>query len=644
MCGIAGYFSISDQAASAEYIQAAKDALSHRGPDSSGDYSEQGITLIHTRLAILDLSPGGAQPMSSPSKRYVISYNGEIYNFPLLKAQLEKLGYAFVGGSDTEVLLAAIEEWGLEATLDKIDGMFAFALWDKKEQKLYLVRDRFGEKPLYYYIDDQKLIFASELRAIIRYKNITLTIDQSALALLLEFSTIAAPYSIYREVRKLEAGSIIKFRRSEQTLSYDISYYWKVKDHFYLAAIEPFEGNLNDAILRLHELLVRSVRSRRLADVAVGSFLSGGIDSSLITALLVADKGSQVKTFSIGFEDKAWDESLYASKVAQHLGTEHYNLIVSEKMLLDVVPELSSIYDEPFADSSQIPTYILSKFSKQQVSVALSGDGGDELFGGYIRYNLAKIFSLTAYLPLQLRKILRILLQYSNEAAKHSLKLVTSNPLIMHRYYQRLERLAEVIDYRDLAEMYTKSLSFLYRYDNIFQLPIMHYTTGISNPSNYDSKLALRRNLMLVDTLDYLPSDILTKVDRAAMSLSLETRIPFLSPDIFHFSCTLPEEFLFTKGERKVILKKLLANFLPEELVNRPKMGFAVPLANWLRKELKEYSRQLIFSELIDNTPLNPDGVRKLWKDFQAGRNQRSSLLWNIVIFLGWKATYRAFE
>jgi asparagine synthase (glutamine-hydrolysing) len=633
MCGIAGYLDTRADSGANELtaVGAAMAAqLTHRGPDDSGVWVDApaGIVLAHTRLAILDLTRDGAQPMQSADGRYVVSYNGEVYDHAALRRALETRRRRFRGRSDTEVLLEAVGEWGLEDTLRRLNGMFAFALYDRVERRLVLARDRMGEKPLYYGWFGSVLVFASELKAMRAHPAFDASIDRGALALYLRHSYVPEPHSIYAGVRKLPPGTWLAVDASGARSAPRT--YWSVRDVALDGLEHPFPGSDREAVEELDALLRDSVLLRMSADVPLGAFLSGGIDSSTIVALMQAQSSRPVETFSIGFHDEALDEARYANAVAGHLGTNHHELYVTGEDALEVVPDLPAIYDEPFADASQVPTYLLSRFTRTRVTVSLSGDAGDELFGGYERY--AKAISMwrrLSLLPGAARSVLAALARDPSVASLvRGLRWLAPRS-IRSRIATAVE-FAPSPDFRALWQLLVSQ----WRDPPVLggEEPPTAFTAGHETWPG-----GLLDQGMLLDWLTYLPSDILTKVDRASMAVSLESRIPLLDPRIIAFAWRLPSRFKQRNGTTKWILREVLDRYVPRALVERPKRGFRAPIGSWIRRELRPWARDLLApGRLRDEGLLDVARVEAAVREHLGGERDRASELWSVLMLEAW--------
>lgn len=645
MCGIVGI--IGGDFARHDAITLATGKLTHRGPDDSGVWTDRSmpISLGHTRLSVLDPSPAGHQPMVSDSGRFVVLLNGEIYNHLLLRKQLGVRSKAWRGHSDTETMLACIEEWGIDASLRAAVGMFALALWDRKDRTLVLARDRFGEKPLYLGYIGNTLCFASELKAFTVIPGFQKDIDPYALSLLVRHRYIPAPHCIFGRVRKLLPATYMVF--TDSTIK-DAGFPSSVS--FWSATETALEGLRNplsfqrtdEAVAALEARLSQSVKDQMLSDVPLGVFLSGGIDSSTIAALMQSHSPTPIRTFAVGFREQGFDEIPYASPIARHLGTEHTELYVSHENALAVIPHLPTIYDEPFADASQIPTFLLAKLAREHVTVALSGDGGDELFGGYTRYFVAarRWRHLTA-LPLPIRQALSRAILAASPALLDSIYRVISQFIPkVHRWSnpgEKLHKGAKSLCANSEAALYAGLLS--YGDPEALVVGSSRTTDPYLEASRFIPSLAER--MMLLDASHYLPDDILVKVDRAAMSVGLETRIPMLDHRVFEFAWRLPLAYKVRGGVGKWLLRQVLYNYVPRELVDRPKMGFNVPLDIWLRGPLRDWAHALLSEQRLKQDGLfYPVAVQQKWKEHLAGTHDWHHHLWPVLMFQAWKETW----
>ena len=644
MCGIAGFIDLNRGVSAtdgAAALQRMADRLKHRGPDDWGTWSDpqNGVFFAHRRLSIVDLSPAGHQPMASASGRYVVVFNGEIYNHRSLRMELEATGFrGWRGHSDTEVLLAAFEVWGVLASLSRLVGMFAIALWDKRELALTLIRDRAGEKPLYFGRMDRQFVFTSELGAVESLAQRSLAVNESALPLLMRYGYIPAPHSIYADVEKLLPASWIRLSTLDGAITRGA--YWSAHDSVQGAAGNQLQLSDADCVDELERLIGDAVKLQLEADVPVGAFLSGGIDSSTVVALAQKHASSPVRTFSIGFDQDGFDESHHARLVARHLGTQHTELQVSARDALDVVPLLSKIYDEPFADASQIPTYLVAKLAKLSVTVALTGDGGDELFCGYPRYDRAqKLIRTHEALPAAARKLLSSSIQSLSPAnwTRIASAFGHQRESSAHRTVgDRLHRIAQML-------RNDKSLIYCYLASSLPQVSRLipgcrEPSTLFDSPGAWPTGVDENRLAMWMDFMVYLPDDMLAKVDRASMAVSLETRVPLLDHRVIEFSHRLPRRMLARDGIRKWALRQVLYRHVPRELIDRPKMGFSMPLGVWLRGPLREWAESLLFAQNVQADQIDPIELRRLWTEHQSGARDWHQTIWSVLMLRDWHA------
>ena len=643
MCGLAGILARRPGVDDEVGLERMTATLAHRGPDGAGHWRDvdAGIYLGHRRLAVIDLTESGRQPMVSASGRYVIIFNGEIYNHQELGRELADLGHAFRGTSDTEVLLAAVEQWGLPATLACCVGMFAFALWDRRERVLSLARDRLGEKPLYYGWMGGSLLFGSELKALRAHPAWSGEIDRDALAGFMRYSAVPAPASIYRNVRRLLPGSYLTLddRTAAGTLPEPVIY-WSVGGTAAAGRAAPFAGDEHEAVETLDGLLRQSIRGQMLADVPIGSFLSGGIDSSSITAVMQSLSPRPVKTFCVGYQEAGYDESASATAVARHLGTDHLNLMVTPQEAREVIPDLPRIWDEPFADSSQIPTYLVSRLTRSHVTVGLTGDGGDEVFGGYNRHLWGRrIWRRMSRYPLPLRRAAAAALGGPSPRAWNTLfdigGAVLPPSLRLRLPGEKIHKLADVLDADGYQDMYQRLIATWRHPAEVVIGSRFADLPSIIPPADPDMDIA--EYMMVNDMRTYLANDILVKLDRAGMAVSLETRTPFLDHRIVEFALSLPLPLKIHDGVGKRILRRLLSRYVPDKLVDRPKMGFGVPIDDWLRGPLRPWAEDLLSdSQLRADGYLDPKPIRALWREHLSRRKNRHHCLWNVLMFQAW--------
>jgi asparagine synthase (glutamine-hydrolysing) len=642
MCGIAGFIDTSGSTAADQMVRdvarmTAK--LAHRGPDDVGVWSDvrSGVAMGHRRLSVIDLSPDGHQPMRSISGRYVVTFNGEIYNFRELRADLAARGATFRGASDTAVLLEAVSIWGLEQAVRRVDGMFALAIWDTAERRLHLVRDRLGEKPLYYGSAGAYFFFASELKALVAHPSFDNPIDRTAISLFFRHGYIPAPHSAFERVHKLHPGTILTVKPGVRRFTTATSSYWDIGEMAEAGRRQPFDGTPDEAVQRLDTLLTDSVRSRMVADVPLGAFLSGGIDSSTVVAIMQAGSHRPIKTFTIGFSDGEYDESAPAEVIAKHVGTEHTQLRITSVEAMEVVPRLPVIFDEPFADPSQIPTILLAQLARKSVTVSLSGDGGDELFGGYSRYIWARW--LYRYFQLastpRLGHLVRSSCTETLELLGQGFRLLAGN--VTHPALctgaNRAARLASLLRSNSLQEAYLQLLSIWNKPSDL--------VLGVAEPmGSLPARVSLEeftREIMSSDAGKYLPDDILTKVDRATMSVALETRVPFLSHQLVEFASSLPLDMNFRNNRGKWLVRKLAGKYLPAEVIRRPKHGFSIPIGGWLRAGLRDWAEATLNSRrLTSQGILNAGVVQATWNDHIAGRKNHGRQLWSVLMFQAW--------
>lgn len=643
MCGIAGFWQTKRQAEiPAEVLLRMGNSLKHRGPDDSGVFYEDstGVGLVHRRLSIIDLSPAGHQPMESHSGRFVIIFNGEVYNYEEVRKELGP-GYAWRGHSDTEVMLEAFERWGVQAAVRRFVGMFAFALWDRSERKLYLVRDRLGIKPLYYGWVEGQFVFASELKAIRQYPGFQAQIDRDVLALYMRHNYVPAPHCIYQGISKLNAGCILALSGPQDQPA--ISQYWSATEVAKEGLRSQVDGSEAEVIGQLESKLAEAVKLRMIADVPLGAFLSGGIDSSTVVALMQSQSARPVKTFTIGFHEDAYNEANHAKAIAAHLGTDHTELYVTPQEALNVVPLLPAMYDEPFADVSQVPTYLVSKLARQSVTVSLSGDGGDELFGGYGRYFLMKrVWNSMRPFPKPLRKaVSRMIASVPPKTIDKMYKL--ASPLVPRNRRafptgDKAHKLAGLLSAESQERIYMHALT---HWENPSAV-----VNGASEPETVRRFVhealwlpSMEEVMMLTDTVHYLPDDILTKVDRASMAVSLEARVPILDHRVVEFAWKLPMGFKIRNGKGKWALRQVLYKYVPAAMVERPKMGFGVPIDSWLRGELREWAEDLLSVESLERYGLfNIEAIRAKWQEHTSGGRNWQYLLWDVLVFQDWMA------
>lgn len=643
MCGIVGFLDPRHLIDSPERVTAtAMNRMAHRGPDANGQWSDQqaGIHLGHQRLSILDLSDEGAQPMVSRSGRYVLTFNGEIYNHLELRDELTGCGHRFRGTSDTETILAGIEEWGLDRCIKRCCGMFAAGLWDREESTLSLVRDRIGIKPLHVARWNGILAFASELNAFGALPSFPTETDPEAIRLLLQLNYIPAPWTIYRKARKLMPGCIMEIA-AHPGAEPSVRRYWDLSEHAWSVRHEA-EGDVADVTDRLDQLIRRCVGDRLISDVPLGAFLSGGVDSSMVVAAMQAQSSQPVKTFSIGFDRPEYDESPFARKVAEHLGTDHTEMVVTPDDCLETVPELAGIFDEPFADSSQIPTLIVSRLARSRVTVALSGDGGDEAFFGYNRYlwQLAyrrRLARWPAPILGLIRRTLRVFPLWAGDIVAPALRPFAPSSMGRNPDGDFLRKLADYL-IKDNPETMVRRLSTKWADPAPVlaeqvpdTLPIPEAGIGLQTDAD------VANYMMWADQREYLPDDLLVKVDRTSMSTSLEARVPLLDHRLVDFAWSIPWNLKYREGQPKWILKNVLRRYLPDDLIDRPKMGFQVPVKEWLRGPLASWAGDLLTPAAVERAgAFQPEVVSRMWEEHRTGRRHWHYRLWSIIMFQAW--------
>jgi len=645
MCGITGYLDFSNNVNEfllRQTIVRMMEPIFHRGPDDSGEWTDAscGIAMGFRRLSIVDLSPTGHQPMLSADERYVIIFNGEVYNFNQLKMELVGLGHAFRGHSDTEVMLASICQWGIWEAVRRFNGMFAFALWDRREHCLSLVRDRLGIKPLYYGWVGNVFLFGSELKALKAHPVFHAEIDRNALALYLRYNYIPAPYTIYTGFRKLMPGTILSLAGDQSGEFPEPVPYWSARQVAEFGVAHPFEGSDRDAIGELDALLRESIRERMIADVPLGAFLSGGIDSSVVVALMQAQSNRPIKTFTIGFHESGYDEAKHAKEVAHHLGTDHTELYVTPQEAQAVIPRLPTLFDEPFSDSSQIPTFLVSGLARQHVTVSLSGDGGDELFGGYNRYSwVQKITRATGWMPGAFRNKGSALLSQIQPVAWDSL---LSSQFIPPRWRvsepgEKIRKISEILSARSPEAIYLDLVSH-WKDPSAVVRGAAESPTLVTRRDAWAQLPDFTSWMMYMDLVSYLPDDILVKLDRASMGVSLESRVPYLDDHrLVEFAWRLPLQMKIRKGQGKWILRQVLYRYVPDWMVERPKKGFGVPIDAWLKGPLRGWAEALLDGKrLKDEGFLNPAPIHQKWQEHLAGKHNWQYHLWDILMFQSW--------
>ena len=640
MCGIAGLWdrrASADEASLRNLAGLMIDPIAHRGPDSAGVWADaaSGIGFGHRRLAIVDLTPAGHQPMISASGRTAITYNGEVYNAAELRPELEARGIRFRGHSDTEVMLEACEAWGVEAAVKRFIGMFAFALWDNAGRRLTLVRDRLGIKPLYWGSVGDVVLFGSQPKALTAHPAWEKRLDQAALRDYLRFGYVPAPQAIYDGMRQLEPGCLLEIDMAGRIAE---RRYWDMADIAARGIAGRRDGDETTLADELETLLRSAIRLRMIADVPLGAFLSGGIDSSTVVALMQSESNRPIKTFSIGFHEGSHDEAVHAKAVAAHLGTEHRELYLSPAEAREIIPNLPDWYDEPFADSSQIPTHLVSRLARQEVTVALSGDGGDELFAGYTRYTTGPmLWQRSTSLPAPLRHMAAAGIRAVPPAAWDCLAALLPASIRPPQVGRRAHKLAAMIGAPDLDTLYRSFISYWHdpevamrRHDlppgPVWRRPV---PDAVSDPVE---------RMQFLDTITYLPDDILAKVDRATMAIGLEARVPLIDHRVVEFAWSLPPALKGATGPGKRLLRQVLYRHVPPALVERPKMGFGVPLGAWLAGPVREWSESLIGADRLRREGIfDPAPIRRIWDEHRSGRRNHEAQLWSILMFQAWQ-------
>ena len=638
MCGITGFvtFEPADKASLEDRARKMADAIVHRGPDAQSVWSDPaaGFATGHCRLAIVDLSEAGLQPMISGDERYVICYNGEVYNAEDLRAELSDYGINYRGHSDTEVILEAWARWGPEETVNKLIGMFTICMWDRKERRMWLVRDRLGIKPLYWGRFGNLVVFGSELKALRAHDAWPIEIDYDAVAAFLRVNYIPAPRSIYKGVNKLLPGTMVAFEEGKEPQT---TTYWSLENVVETNTSNRFQGSDEEAEEALDTLLGDAVKRRMIADVPLGAFLSGGIDSSTVAALMQKDNTNPVKTYSIGFSEDGYDEAPYAKAVADHLGTEHTEWYITSETARDVIPGLPHMYDEPFADSSQIPTFLVSKMTKQKVTVALSGDGGDEMFAGYNRYlHGAALHKWLRRLPSPARATARSAIRLVGQGTWDRLFQVVPKRLRPPNAGNKMYKLADAL--RDDGNAAYKQ--FLTQWPD----PNALLTTGrepaflTEDPGVHRLVPDFVERMQFIDAKTYMVDDILTKVDRASMAVALEARVPILDHRVVEFAWGLPHHMKIRDGKGKWLLRQVLRRYVPDRLIDRPKMGFGVPIEHWLRGPLRDWAEDLLSERSLEANGLRPEPIRARWEAHASGRENHQYALWTTLMLQAWFA------
>jgi asparagine synthase (glutamine-hydrolysing) len=644
MCGITGFIQYKggSQEELSRQCQAMADTIIHRGPDAGGVWVDASFPLAlgHRRLSIIDLTEAGAQPMESASGRYVLSFNGEVYNFPRLRREPGLSGYPYRGHSDTEVILAAVEHLGVERAVTRLEGMFAFALWDREERCLWLARDRVGKKPLYYGWCGNSFLFGSELKALRKHPDFDRDLDRDALGQYMQYGWVSQPRSIYRQVRKLPPGSLLKISRDCEPWGAQPTQFWSASEVAEHGQSNRFAGSYEDAIDRLDVILNDAVDDRMVADVELGALLSGGIDSSMIVALMQKHADKPVKTFSIGFWEEKYNEAEYAAAVAKHLKTEHHEIYVTPDQALDVVEHLPQIYDEPFADSSQIPTYLVSKLAREHLKVVLTGDGGDEQMAGYRRYkNCLGHWRDVQRIPVPARRLIAPMTRALGKGSWRWAKRYADQGKTVPRWTRKLAKISQrscnwgaTSPQQILAYKFNKCLAV-----DQFVPGAVDPATPLSDPSYWADVKDPLFGMLHYDYTGYLPDDILVKVDRASMAVGLEARAPLLDHRVLELAWSLPREYLYNGPTGKRVLRDLLTRYVPRNLIDRPKRGFSVPVKEWLVGPLRDWVEELISEKaLVEQGIFDAQSIRDAWHQHLYGWANHSELMWSVLMFQAW--------
>jgi asparagine synthase (glutamine-hydrolysing) len=639
MCGIVGYF--NKNGASIDAVSKMALRIKHRGPDGAGAWlnNKGEMAMAHRRLAIVDLTSSGHQPMSSSCGRYTLVFNGEIYNHLELRDDLSaSVGhFSWDGGSDTETLLMLLIYWGIENTLKRIDGMFAFAFWDNNVERLFLARDRMGEKPLYYGSNGGCFLFGSELKSLKELPTWQGEIDRDALTLYMRHNYIPAPWCIYKGIKKLLPAHYIVISEKCKNVSKPYCYWNLYEIAERGQSLQDTEVNNNNLVNELDKILRKSVKSRMMADVPLGAFLSGGFDSTMVVALMQYQSTEPIKTFTIGFHEQGYNEAVHAKKVAEYLGTNHTELYLTSEEALSVIPRLPTIWDEPFADSSQIPTLLVSELAHKDVKVSLSGDGGDELFCGYNRYSESyKIWKNLRYLPKSMTYLLSKILEYfPGQSLENAMKILPEKHQVSH-LADRLPKLGNLVQ-NVQSKNYYKNFVSHWKNPELLVYDAKEPQTIFDKLEDQPKLLDFRELMMYLDSMTYLPGDNLTKIDRASMSTGLEVRVPLLDHKVVEFSWKVPMSLKYRNGESKWLLREVLYNYVPRELMERPKMGFRVPVEHWLRGPLRDWCENLLGEKRLKEQLLfDHELIRKKWDEHLSGKRRWTYHLWDVLMFQAW--------